>query len=85
MPRRATDSTPSTQLGAAMSAKRGARTQGDVATEAGFLQATWSAIERGQNGPSPATAQKLAAWLGWSLERVFAAAREPATREPATE
>jgi len=35
-------------------------------------------IERGTHRPSYDTAVRLAAWLGWSVERVMGAASEPA-------
>ena len=44
----------------------------------GVAQTTLSGVERGSHTPSPDTAMKLAAWLGWTLEQVYEAAATPA-------
>lgn len=47
----------------------------------GIPETTLSRVERGAGRPSYETARALAAWLGWSLERVLEAAESPAEKE----
>ena len=78
-----TPSDPTTALGAAMRARRGARHGHEVAAELGIDRTGYHRIEIGSRGPAPETAMKLARWLGWPLEEVFAAARRPPGPAPA--
>lgn len=68
---------PSTALGAAVQARRGERKLRDVAAEVGVTASYLSRIETGAK-PARAAGQALARWLGWTLEEVSKAAREPA-------
>lgn len=72
--------TPTT-LGAAIRAKRGAVSLESLAPDLKLSHPTLSRIERGTHQPSYSTAKALAAWLGWSLERVLEAAETPAEKE----
>jgi DNA-binding XRE family transcriptional regulator len=77
MPRRSSGFTPPTALALAVSERRGARTQAEVAREIGVGQVTLSSVERG--APlSLKTAEAIARWLGWPIEQVIGAARKPA-------
>lgn len=68
---------PSTALGVVLRAKRGTRTQREAAPEIGVDRVTLTRIERGTHAPSMETARALATWLGWTMERVMDAAKEP--------
>lgn len=83
---------PATALAAAISARgKGARvTEDGEIKDARFLDLAWlagcdlstlSRINRG-SVPNLATAEKLASWLGWSVEEVIAAARTSTATEP---
>lgn len=78
MGRRPATLMPATQLGLAMTKRRGHQQQRDVARELGTTDATISRIERGLNVPTPDLALGLARWLGWTMEQVYEAARQPA-------
>lgn len=68
MPRRPAH--PTTQLGVAVQAKRGAAPLRALGDELGLNDTTLSRIERGTHRPSLDTARALAAWLGVSVEDV---------------
>lgn len=68
---------PTTALGVALRARRGAVGQVEAGREAGVPHTTLSGIERGAHVPSVDTALALARWLGWSVEQVLVAARTP--------
>lgn len=71
-------STPTTALGAAMQAKRGATPGRDVAIEIGIDPAVFYRLETGKRGPSAPTARALARWLGWTTDEVLDAAEQTA-------
>lgn len=73
---------PSTSLGRAIQARRGARASAEVAPEVGVDYSTLLRFERGTHRPSYDTAVKLAVWLGWTVEQVMSAAATPATAGP---
>lgn len=70
--------TPSTALGVALQERRAGRTSAEVAPAIGVDSSTLLRFERGANRPTYDTAVKLAAWLGWTVEQVMAAAVAPA-------
>lgn len=72
------DPLPSTALGVAIQAKRAGMTQESAALALGLSGVTLSRLERGAHRPTADTAVVLAKWLGWSVEQVIEAAKEPA-------
>lgn len=75
MPRPRSSGEP-TRLGAELRQRRGVRSLADLGQEVGLSGAAIGRLECGNRFPSPATARKLAAWLGWSVGQVFDAAEE---------
>lgn len=72
---------PRSHLGIAVQRQRADLTQAEAAAMIGIPETTLSRVERGAGRPSYETARALAAWLGWSLERVLEAAESPAEKE----
>lgn len=72
MPR--SPATPKTRLGQALQARRGQHSGHSAADAMGVSVTTYYRLESGDRRPGTATAQALAAWLGWSLEQVLNAA-----------
>lgn len=59
-----------------MQAQRQELSLHEVGDQIGLASNTLSRVERGDRRPSLDTALKLAAWLGWTVEEVVAAADE---------
>lgn len=68
---------PTTQLGTAVAAARGARSQRQLDAELGVSRGAVGRIESGSHTPSLRTALILARWLGWTVEQVIEAADAP--------
>lgn len=73
--------TPGSLLGSELQSRRAGRPSTEVAPEVGVTYMTWLRLEKGTHRPTYDTAVKIAGWLGWSVERVMSASKEPA---PAT-
>jgi len=69
---------PTTQLGAALRARRGPLSGDVVAAKVGLERGTYYIFERGDSRPGLASAAKLAAWLGWTVGQVVDASERPA-------
>jgi len=61
-----------------MRERRAGRDLRTISTDLAVAESSLSRLERGVHRPSYDTAVKLAAWLGWTVERVMTAATEPA-------
>ena len=72
---------PKTALGAALRKKRGERPSIEVAAEIGISQASLSRVETGKGTITLETALALARWLGWTVEELAEASKEPLHNE----
>lgn len=75
-------SQPRNALGVALRARRGSIVGDDVAELLELERGTYYRLERGTHKPSAETALRLARWLGWSVEQVLEAAKQPAPDTP---